>query len=176
LCRNNGLLSFNTTWNALKTTPPTIIRSRGNVFPSLPSKDTLFVAAGTSFRSRYLATLQRLTDSFFSEDTHLNRKWSVQQLYCCEYSLPRELFTEPLPSNENIYTLPSLCLATKGGIHIQTHRLMVGIYEVRRSDGLGCHDIQTKFRKDWLRHSLTGDYTDTLTAWWSHKPTLIFSK
>jgi hypothetical protein len=30
------------------------------------------------------------------------------------------------------HTLPSLCLATNGGINIQTHRLMGGIYGVRR--------------------------------------------
>jgi hypothetical protein len=32
---------------------------------------------------------------------------------------------------------------------------MGGIYEVRRWDGLRCHDIYiyTKFHKDWLRHS-----------------------
>jgi hypothetical protein len=33
-----------------------------------------------------------------------------------------------------------------GRIHIQTHRLMEGIYEI-------CHDIHTKFHKDWFRHS-----------------------
>jgi hypothetical protein len=27
------------------------------------------------------------------------------------------------------------------------------IYEVRRSDGLRCHDIHTKCHKDWFRHS-----------------------
>jgi hypothetical protein len=30
---------------------------------------------------------------------------------------------------------------------------MGGIYEVRRLDGLGCHDTHTKFHKDWFRHS-----------------------
>jgi hypothetical protein len=35
----------------------------------------------------------------------------------------------------------------------QTHRLMGGIYEVRRSDGLRCHDIHTEFHKDWFMHS-----------------------
>jgi hypothetical protein len=56
--RINSLLPFHTTRTALKTTPPTILRCRGDVL------------------------------------------------------------TEPLPSNERI--------------HIQTHRLMGGIYEVRR--------------------------------------------
>jgi hypothetical protein len=36
-------------------------------------------------------------------------------------------------------------------IHIQ--RLVVGIYEVYRSDALSFHDTQTKFHKDWFRHS-----------------------
>jgi hypothetical protein len=39
------------------------------------------------------------------------------------------VFTEPLPSNDR-------------GIHIQTLRLMGGIYKVRHWDGLGCHDLE----------------------------------
>jgi hypothetical protein len=46
----------------------------------------------------------------------------------------------------------SLCLAMIGEIHIQTHRLMGGIYEVGRHNGLKC-TIHTKFHKDWFRHS-----------------------
>jgi hypothetical protein len=38
-------------------------------------------------------------------------------------------------------------LAEKG-IHMQTHRLMGGIYEVRRSYGRRFRDIHTKFNKD----------------------------
>jgi hypothetical protein len=49
-------------------------------------------------------------------------------------------FTEPLPSNDK-------------GIHIETHRLMGEIYEVRRGDGFRCIDIHRKFHEDWLRHS-----------------------
>jgi hypothetical protein len=49
--------------------------------------------------------------------------------------------------------LSSHSLATIGGIHIQTHRLMGGIYEVRRWGGLRCHDIHTKFHTDWFQHS-----------------------
>jgi hypothetical protein len=49
--------------------------------------------------------------------------------------------------------LPSRCLATIGGIQIQTHSLSGGIYEECRSDGLRYHDIHTKFREDWFRHS-----------------------
>jgi hypothetical protein len=30
---------------------------------------------------------------------------------------------------------------------------MGGIYELSRLDGLRCHDIHTKFRNDWFRHS-----------------------
>jgi hypothetical protein len=30
---------------------------------------------------------------------------------------------------------------------------MGGIYEVRRWNGLRCHDILIKFHKDWFRHS-----------------------
>jgi hypothetical protein len=30
---------------------------------------------------------------------------------------------------------------------------MGGIYKVRRSDGLRCHDVHTKFHEDWFRYS-----------------------
>jgi hypothetical protein len=43
------------------------------------------------------------------------------------------VFTERLPSN----------------VRIRRHRLMGGIYEVRRSDGLRCHE----FHEDYFRHS-----------------------
>jgi hypothetical protein len=33
-------------------------------------------------------------------------------------------------------------------MHIQTHRLMGGIYEVRRSYGLRCHDVHATFYED----------------------------
>jgi hypothetical protein len=42
--------------------------------------------------------------------------------------------------------LTSRCLATRGE-YTQTHRLMGKIYEVRRWDGLRCHDIHTTFHK-----------------------------
>jgi hypothetical protein len=67
--------------------------------------------------------------------------------------------------------LLSRCLATIGGMHIQTHRLTGGIYEVCLWDGLSCHDIDTKFHEDWFRHSnvIRGD---TQTGWRTHKPIL----
>jgi hypothetical protein len=73
------------------------------------------------------------------------------------------VFTKSLPSNDR-------------GIHIQTHRLMGGIYEIRRWDGLRCHDIYTKFHKDWLRPSKVdmGGYMGIQEAWWSLKPTFTF--
>jgi hypothetical protein len=48
-------------------------------------------------------------------------------------------------------------------IHIQTHRVMGGIYEVRRCYGLICYDIHTKFHKDLFRNSEDDGvvYTDT---------------
>jgi hypothetical protein len=49
--------------------------------------------------------------------------------------------------------LPSRCLATIGGMYIETHRLMEGIYEVRHWDGLRCHDIDIKFHKGLFSHS-----------------------
>jgi hypothetical protein len=46
--------------------------------------------------------------------------------------------------------IPSHCLATTGGY---TYTLMGEIYEVCHWDGLRCHDIHTKFYKDWFMHS-----------------------
>jgi hypothetical protein len=88
-----------------------------------------------------------------------HRKRRVRQFYyCCVCILCRgNVFTGPLPSNDR-------------GIHIQIHRLMGGIYEVRRSDGLRCHDTHTKFHKDWFRHSNVNgggecSYTNTQRPW-----------
>jgi hypothetical protein len=43
---------------------------------------------------------------------------------------------------------------------------MGGIYEVRRRDGLKCHNIHTKFHTDWFRHSKVdgggGGFTDSM--------------
>jgi hypothetical protein len=61
-----------------------------------------------------------------------HRKRRLQKIFRCSGNV----FTEPLPSNDR-------------GIHIQTQRLMGGVYEARRSDGLRCYDIRTKFHKDW---------------------------
>jgi hypothetical protein len=46
-------------------------------------------------------------------------------------------------------------LTTVRGLHMQTHRLMGGIYEVglHHWDGVSCHDISTEFRKDLLKYS-----------------------
>jgi hypothetical protein len=62
------------------------------------------------------------------------------------------VFTEPLPSNEMRDTY--------------THTLVGGIYEVRHCDGLRCHDIHTKFHKEWLKNSKVdrGGSTDTQRA------------
>jgi hypothetical protein len=72
--------------------------------------------------------------------------------------------------------LPSRCQATIGIYTIYRQRLMWGIYEIRRWDGLRCHELHIRFHKDWFRNSKidTGEYTDTQTAWKSHNPILIF--
>jgi hypothetical protein len=105
----------------------------------------IFLTSGTSLPSRYLATIGMCTDG--GTDSPLlrhgpPRKWRVQQFfYCFWYLLPRER------------VVPNRCLAMIGGMHIQTHRLMVRIFEVRRWDGHSCHDVHTKFHKDWFTHS-----------------------
>jgi hypothetical protein len=49
--------------------------------------------------------------------------------------------------------LPRICIAMKGGIRIQQHRLMGEIYKLCCLDGLRSHKIHTKFHKEWSRHS-----------------------
>jgi hypothetical protein len=62
-------------------------------------------------------------------------KRRVQKFFCCVcIRCHVEVFTVQLPSNNR-------------GIYIRTHRLMGGIYEVRRWDGITCRDIHTKFHK-----------------------------
>jgi hypothetical protein len=66
-----------------------------------------------------------------------HRKRSVQKFYCCLcLCCCSNIFIVPLPSNDR-------------GIY----RLMAGIYEVCRWDGLRCYVIHTKFHEDWFRRS-----------------------
>jgi hypothetical protein len=67
--------------------------------------------------------------------------------YCCLYIRSCFIFTEPFPSNN------------RGHIN----RLIWAIYELHRSHGLS----NSVTRRVYV-------YTDTQTAWWSHKPTPIF--
>jgi hypothetical protein len=78
------------------------------------------------------------------------RKRRVHQfLYCCScIRCHGNVFTEPLPDNGM-----DVC--------IRTHTLMGRIYEVHRWDGLRCHDIRTKFHKDWFSHSKVDRVWDT---------------
>jgi hypothetical protein len=72
--------------------------------------------------------------------------------------------------------LPSCCLAMTRG-YTYRHRQMGEIHEVCCWDGLRCHELHTQFHKDWFRHLKvdSGRFTDTQTAWWSHKPNFSFS-
>jgi hypothetical protein len=96
-----------------------------------------------------------------------HRKRSAQQFFCCCVciSCRSKVFTELLPSNDR-------------RIHIHTQRLMGGIYEVRRSDGFRCRDINTKFHEDWFRHSKADGGGDTQahntqTAWFIRAGALL---
>jgi hypothetical protein len=125
LGRTSHILPFYTTWAAYKTTPTTIFRCRGNVFTEpLPSNDR-------GIQTQILLSYD--TDRIESDACN---DYSIIAYILCH----RNVFTEPLSRNDT------------RGIQIQTHRLMREIYEVRRWDGFSCHDIHTKFRKDWFRH------------------------
>jgi hypothetical protein len=98
-----------------------------------------FVVAGTYLPSRCLVTdrqtiLQYDTNNIENDVSDIS---SVVARIRCNWNMS----TESLPNN-------------KKRIHIQTHRLMGGIYEVRRWDGLRCHFIHTRFHKDWFRYSI----------------------
>jgi hypothetical protein len=104
-----------------------------------------FVAARTSLPSCYLATIGGYTDPQAQPPTILLLLLVFIDAGTC------------LPSGclamKGGITLPSLCLTMIGEIYIETHRLMGGIHEVRRWDGLRCYDIHTKFNKNRFRHS-----------------------
>jgi hypothetical protein len=91
----------------------------------------------------------------------MHRKHVQQFFYCCVFVAA-------------VMLLPSHCLAMTGGIHIQTHRLVGGIFEVCCWDGLRCRDIHTRFHRNCFMHSEVNreGSTDAQIAWRSHKPTL----
>jgi hypothetical protein len=94
--------------------------------------------------------------------THAANNSSI--VVCIRYR--GNLFTKPLPSNGKGIHFTELLLATIGWTHRQTHRLMGGIYQVRRSDALRCYEVHTKFHKNWFRHSKVdggGGFRDTHT-------------
>jgi hypothetical protein len=83
-----------------------------------------------------------------------HRKWRIQQFfYCCVC-----VFVTA------VKFLPSRCLAMLGG-YTYRHTDWWEIFFIKT--GLRCHDICTKFHKDWFRHSkLNGGIhrcTDTYT-------------
>jgi hypothetical protein len=80
-------------------------------------------------------------------------KWAVQVTMSQIILLLLLLFVAAAAS------LPSRSLAT----YTYTHRLMGGIYEVRRWDGLSCYDTHTKFYEEWFGQSNL--------MWWIHRHT-----
>jgi hypothetical protein len=140
LRRINRLLSFDTTRNNRKR-----------------RLQQFFVTAGTSLPLYYLATMWGYTDR--PTHTRVQPVSVVECRHCRGNVFTRRCltmkggrhFTVPLPGND------------RRGTH--THRLMGGVYEMQRWDGLRCHDIHTEFHKDWFRHSDVnrGRFTDTWT-------------
>jgi hypothetical protein len=102
----------------------------------------------TKFQRNPLSTYAQRAMSAYEQLTYkLGNKTAPPTVLPCPIA---KVFTEPLPSNERRNTqtqasqitlfvrvsaaagtcLPSRCLAMKGGINIQTHRLIIRIYEV----------------------------------------------
>lgn len=131
--------------------PPKILRRSGNDFTdTLPSNDI-----GIHRQT------QRL--SFNKMRTAQKMRRSTILLLSCLFSAPGTC-------------LPGRSLPSKAGIHlteslpsndIQTHTLMIEIYEARRWDWLSCHEMHTKFHKSWRwgytkTHRQDGDHTRIL--------------
>jgi hypothetical protein len=89
LGRTNRLLSFDTTWTAQKTMPPTILRCRGNVFTELLSSSDRGIHRQTHRHTRPIIIL--LLRVFIAAGTFLPRR--------CLSMKGGIHFTEPLPSN-----------------------------------------------------------------------------
>jgi hypothetical protein len=104
--RTSSLLSFGTIRTAYKTTPPAILRCRGNVFTELLRGNDRGIRRPTD------ACVQGYDRSVASEYSYFN----VACIRC-----RGNVFTEPLRSSERGITLPNNWLATIGGIHIQAH-------------------------------------------------------
>jgi hypothetical protein len=110
---------------AQKTTHPTVLRCRGNVFTEqMPSND----------KGIYRLIESLSYDTNRVENDPCNNSAIVVFIFC-----RGNVFVEPLFSNVWGYTYRD--------------RLMRGMNKVCRWDGLNCHDINTKFYKDWFRLS-----------------------
>jgi hypothetical protein len=96
----------------------------------------VLVAAGKRLPRHCLATIwvyrDRHTDSPLLRHGP-RRKQRVQGFF----------FVSSIGCRANVYT--KLLPSNDRGTHIQTHRLMGGLYEIRHWDGLRCHHILTKF-------------------------------
>jgi hypothetical protein len=114
LGRSSSLLSFHTQRIAYKTTPPTILCCCWNVLPKpLPGNG-----------------IQRQTNRPSLHTTQAAWKMTRSTIL---------LLLRVLVAAETC--LSSRCLANCRGLRLQTQRVMGRTYEVRRWDGLGCHDV-----------------------------------
>jgi hypothetical protein len=96
--KTNRLLSFDTTRTAQKTTPPTILRVRRNVFTELLP----------------------VNDRGLHRQTHRHKHGNPSTVWGIRRR--GNVFTEPLPSNERMAILyQDFCLAKIGDIYIYTH-------------------------------------------------------
>jgi hypothetical protein len=67
-------------------------------------------------------------------------------------------------ASNNYSCFTSCCLTTIPVKDTETNGMMGGVCEVCRWDGLRCHDIHTKFHKDWFRDSkVDSDWVDPRT-------------
>jgi hypothetical protein len=125
LWRTNRLLSFDMLWTTYKMTPPKILLCRRNVFTELLPSNGKGKHRPTHRHTR--PTIYLSLGVFVASGTCLSSRCLAKRR--------------------------SVCLTTMKRTHIQTHRLMGGIYKVRCWDGLRSHAIFTNFHKDRFWHS-----------------------
>jgi hypothetical protein len=147
LGRINRLLSFDTTWTPQKTTPPIILRFRGNVFTELlPNNDRMH---NWSLRSQCKGQQLRPPLIYLCMYVCRNNRGihrhtpPILLLLLRLFSAAGTCLRNHCLAMKEEYTLPSFCLAT-----IQTHRLVGDLWRtpLRWYTCTKCH-------KDYFRHS-----------------------
>jgi hypothetical protein len=151
--------SFDMTWTTQKTTCAIILSHRNTFTELLPSNNSGILKTDT--QALLWEDVDHIGNDVSNNTSVLDKDKTmdnVQKRNICTNVPSSQTFRSYQLLSLHVFVamgvcLPSHCLATGRGLHIQTHRWIGEIYEVCHWSGLSCHDIRTKFRKDWFRHS-----------------------